>query len=379
MRQVVIKQRVTNHPLRRRSREARHGGQNPASRAPRDCHSDRTRESRMPSPRRRSPLACPPPVRIPVTPQAATGVQGVANGVPSSLRSSLLRTVRRLWGASPTCIRVVGTLETCPTLGLDATGDSTERVVGANRRDFAFSSPRRKGDVGAISPAAALSSPRGRTRSTAFPARRDCVRLGSAVLVNGRPVFPIRPADGGSADRLRSSFGQRPGRSSSPGSRWGGRVRTVPSRGRSPVRVVRLPCAIQAGQSFRPRAPDLPSDPAAPGPAPRPHAGWPSPARQLPSRPISPQIRCLPNDTPDVIYARPLFFVHTVHFAVPVRPPAILPDGLVQFRGTFFKQSRANRGWWEARRCRSARVRREDSLRQAPQPPVRSTRRVVFV
>jgi len=53
---------------------------------------------------------------------------------------------------------------------------------------------------------------------------------------------------------------------------------------------------------------------------------------------------------PRSLYTCPPFFVHFVHFAVPIRARAILPDVLAQFREVFLKPCRSDRGSWAVRK-----------------------------
>ena len=89
-----------------------------------------------------------------------------------------------------------------------------------------------------------------------------------------------------------------------------------------------------------------------------------------------PPIRCSFGATPEVFIPTPPFFVHSVHFAVPIRLRAILPDALAQFRGVFLKPCRTDRGWWVGRRADEPALARSTRPGKTPQPPIRSTRAV---
>jgi len=100
--------------------------------------------------------------------------------------------------------------------------------------------------------------------------------------------------------------------------------------------------------------------PVAPRPAPPALIGCPPPIRQLPSRPIPPQIRWPCNGTPEV-FMTPRFFVHFVHFVALARSRAILAEVLAQFRDVCLRQSRADRGGWAVISSQSAGARPEHS------------------
>ena len=226
-----------------------------------------------------------------------------------------------------------------PSRPLSRFPPSSEGKSGRQAARFRVFRPHRKGRVGANRPATFGSHPEG-GRAWAPTSRPMPFRPPSGtLLVNRAAVFPVRPTDCGTDRRAKSLLVNRravfPIRSAGGrGSRAG---RSIPPGPFCPCRWAAVPDARRA-ISPAPRAgAPVGRGRGSPGPN-RAHGGTVPVAADHPPNSLPTQRH------PRRLHARPLFFVHIVHFAFPVRPRAILPDALAQFRGTFFKQSRADRG-----------------------------------
>jgi len=291
--------------------------------------------------------------------------------------------------------------------------------VGAKRPGFAFRvpiggemwvptgafsrfRPHRRGNVGAISAATFVSHPEAGDDGRRLPARRALTRPGRDVLVNAPAVFPVRSADRGTDARSTSLLVNRlavfPVRPADRGTDARSRRLLVNAPAVFPVRPA------DGGTAARPRRllvnrpavfPVRPADggtdarsgrllvnapavfpvrPADGGGAHGDVSGPRDPSWPFSGVPAADSL--LIRRHPRSLYTYPPFFVHSVHFAVPIRLRAILPDALAQFRGVFLKPCRTDRGWWVGRRADEPALARSTRPGKTPQPPIRSTRAV---
>ena len=350
------------HALRHSARPSRSQG---LARPARKCRDIRPWRGRHGKPRRCLPSRAVPPPVGPAMPGATSHPARARPTIPAPCR---------VWAPSGAFSRFAS-----PSEGKSGRQAARCRVlrphrrgnVGAKRPGFAFRvpiggemwvptgafsrfRPHRRGNVGAISAATFVSHPEAGDDGRRLPARRALTRPGRDVLVNAPAVFPVRSADRGTDARSTSLLVNRlavfPVRPADRGTDARSRRLLVNAPAVFPVRPADGGGAH--GDVSGPRDPSWP------------FSGVPAADSLLIRR------------HPRSLYTYPPFFVHSVHFAVPIRLRAILPDALAQFRGVFLKPCRTDRGWWVGRRADEPALARSTRPGKTPQPPIRSTRAV---
>ena len=196
----------------------------------------------------------------------------------------------------------------------------------------------------------------------------------SSLLVNRLAVFPVRPADWGTDARSRSLLVNRRAVSPIRPADWGtdprsrsllvNRLAVFPVRPADRGTDARSRSLLVNGPAVFPVRPADGGGAHAHGSVSR-DPPWPFSGIPVPDSPLT-------RRHPRSLYVYPPFFVHFVHFVVPVRSRAILPDVLAQFRGVILRPCRADRGSRPVRRADGPALGRRAPPDKTPSGPFRA-------